>query len=481
MKVKHINVKHIKAISDFTLDVGQRGAKVMAMNGTGKTTLLQLIEFASGEEPGLLGEKVTSLGKDQGEAQITFVNAAGKEYVSEVVFASGSGRPKKVSLRSMADGGNFASKKERAALFRRKSKGFFNITDFVNNQSTVAGRSKNWKRYFEHMSKMDIDELRTRLKESSEMVTKCNAAIKEANAVIKAAGLTGDMLMNIPDPVDVRELEAKREAAYAAKREADQYEGELSQAAQALIQAQKAVQEYHHEIDAAKEAEITRLMARIEALNTMTAAPEGYDFRQKERLADNAKSAAQALLKVEKSPPNMSARLTDEELEQINIEIQGAADRNARIKVAEEIAPKYGQMIKATQKLEEARLNKKDAIDEINSEAERLGSELFPHPSPYKMVADEEDGTVRLCLETEEGLLTMEPTQVQASHLVMAGAVAGMNLLKKSSDIRVITIPDASLLDSSMQAKLIAEAEKLGFQLFMEIVSDTEEIQIEEL
>lgn len=482
IKVKSVKLVNIKNIADFEFTKRKGHLHIIGANGLGKSTIQQVIEYASSEEPGLLGTEVVSVGEASGEAKVLFVTKDGLEYEAHMEFVPGNKKPKKMILKSIKDGGEFTKKSQRDELFDRRVKPF-HIDEFISNQSTKAGRIKNFNRYFAPLSNIDLESLNKEKKQQEERRRLAKAEVKEVEAVLSATGLTIDDLDRDWDRVDVSKISQELQEARKIR---DLYTKLVNSSAperELLESYRKSASDFRKELESLKNKRISELEAEIRLINKgdFTTHAMQDAFNNLEAFNDKADDQEITVLASEKTLNDIDATTlpSDDDLEKLSQKLESVEKQNARAETADRLKANVDKFKQAKEVIDESNTRISDIDDTRNDEVARLGSTLFK--PPYKLIPDEEDGMPILYLETPEGDVPMAPEQVQKSHLIMAGAEAGMLLMKRGSKLRTITIPDAVLLDEKMQRKLMDKANEHGFDLWMEIVGNEDHITIEQV
>jgi predicted ATP-dependent endonuclease of OLD family len=153
---------------------------------------------------------------------------------------------------------------------------------------------------------------------------------------------------------------------------------------------------------------------------------------------------------------------TKPSIEAMNIELSSANDHNNKVK---EVKALEDSQI-AIRLLQESSEANTERLDKIKREKKQIFSSS---PLPVKGLTFDEEGIYFKGLPFVEG-------QHPSSTIISIGAKIGMAL---NPNLRMLVIKDGSLLDKKTLKWLVTQCEKENYQLFVEMVADNEEVEIE--
>ncbi len=153
---------------------------------------------------------------------------------------------------------------------------------------------------------------------------------------------------------------------------------------------------------------------------------------------------------------------TKPSIEAMNIELSNANMHNNKVK---EVKSLQDSQI-AIRLLQENSEANTERLDKIKREKKQI---FTSSPLPVKGLTFDEEGIYFKGLPFVEG-------QHPSSTIISIGAKIGMAL---NPNLRMLVIKDGSLLDKKTLKWLVTQCEKENYQLFVEMVADNEEVEIE--
>jgi predicted ATP-dependent endonuclease of OLD family len=153
---------------------------------------------------------------------------------------------------------------------------------------------------------------------------------------------------------------------------------------------------------------------------------------------------------------------TKPSIEAMNIELSNANMHNNKVK---EVKSLQDSQI-AIRLLQESSEANTERLDKIKREKKQI---FTSSPLPVKGLTFDEEGIYFKGLPFVEG-------QHPSSTIISIGAKIGMAL---NPNLRMLVIKDGSLLDKKTLKWLVSQCEKENYQLFVEMVADNEEVEIE--
>ena len=153
---------------------------------------------------------------------------------------------------------------------------------------------------------------------------------------------------------------------------------------------------------------------------------------------------------------------TKPSIEALNIELSNANTHNDKVK---EVKTLQDSQI-AIRLLQENSEANTERLDKIKKEKKEIFSSS---PLPVKGLTFDEEGIYFKGLPFVEG-------QHPSSTIISIGVKIGMAL---NPNLRMLVIKDGSLLDKKTLKWLVTQCEKENYQLFIEMVADNEEVEIE--
>jgi hypothetical protein len=156
------------------------------------------------------------------------------------------------------------------------------------------------------------------------------------------------------------------------------------------------------------------------------------------------------------------ANKTKPSIEAMNIELSNANIHNNKVK---EVKSLQDSQI-AIRLLQENSEANTERLDKIKREKKQI---FTSSPLPVKGLTFDEEGIYFKGLPFVEG-------QHPSSTIISIGAKIGMAL---NPNLRMLVIKDGSLLDKKTLKWLVTQCEKENYQLFVEMVADNEEVEIE--
>jgi DNA repair exonuclease SbcCD ATPase subunit len=156
------------------------------------------------------------------------------------------------------------------------------------------------------------------------------------------------------------------------------------------------------------------------------------------------------------------ANKTKPSIEAMNIELSNANMHNNKVK---EVKSLQDSQI-AIRLLQESSEANTERLDKIKREKKQI---FTSSPLPVKGLTFDEEGIYFKGLPFVEG-------QHPSSTIISIGAKIGMAL---NPNLRMLVIKDGSLLDKKTLKWLVTQCEKENYQLFVEMVADNEEVEIE--
>ena len=194
MKVQTVNIKSFKKLKDYEADIAGNNIFIMGENGEGKSTLINAIKIALGDQSNLppngVGEWVVVATKENGDYQFRVKLKDGKAVV-EVTSPDGLKDSRKGTLAALTGAIGF------------------DIDEFVSLSKTTAGQKKQveiYKSFLDQEIIAEIDTLQAKVKSLEVDRTETGREEKRLKAVIESHPLRNEMELTKFKEVDTAAL-----------------------------------------------------------------------------------------------------------------------------------------------------------------------------------------------------------------------------------------------------------------------------------
>jgi DNA repair exonuclease SbcCD ATPase subunit len=417
LKFLSVKLENFKNFTKKEVEILGRSFEIVGPNGSGKSSLIQAIVSPLNSK--ILPSQVIKKGEERAKVEVVLGGiVAGKQvkYIMDLHFTKGNQKGRLVLYNE--DGSVIPA----PATFLKSLLGSFSfdITSWMND--TKDNKLKMLKKLTG--CEADIDRCSTEIKEEMVRRKVNKEKAEEMEAILKNHGLTPDEIEKYSSPVDV-----------------DAIQTELMQASEKSMTYDRIVKGTRE----AKEAADSH-MKRIEELQK-----EIDDLRKKAEDQYFAHEKGNSWLAKTKRP----------DVEEINARMTSAVKHNEKHNSVMKLAGQQKEMLKCKESI--------NACDANIEKLQRKRADIIKSSQlPIEGLEFTEDEIFINGLPLEEG-------QQNTAALFDIGVDVSMAL---NPNLKVILLHDASLFDTKNLEMVLSKAEKKGYQVIAEKVSDNNDLEI---
>ena len=431
IKILSLVVENFKNIEKTEVDFAGRSATIIGKNGAGKSSLIQAI--CSPIDANYLPAKPIKKGEERGSIELTIggkLNGEDETYTLGLYF-SDKHKKGRVTIAN-SDGEQVKGGKQLISDIVGNIG--FDIQEFIKLGVTSTGAiskpgTQEQIEILKELMPRDIlkqmHELDREYDHTYEVRAGVNRDINHAKAKLEGHELSQEELEFYKEAIDTKEIVSK------------------------MNNITKEIEDYNKVDNGTRDA--YHLIPQIEDEIT----------KLREDLKKNEKALAEAKKKHEKGSKWLS-KVTKPSIETLNDELSNANQHNEKVKEIKGLEESQS-VIRNLETDSETRTKRLEAIKKEKKDI------FAASPLPVKGLTFDDEGIYFKGLPFVEG---QHPT----STIIAIGARIGMSL---NPNLRMLVIKDGSLLDKSTLNWLVTMCEKENYQLFIEKVSNNEEVEIE--
>ena len=431
IKVLSLVVENFKNIEKTEVDFAGRSATIIGKNGAGKSSLIQAI--CSPIDSNYIPAKPVKKGEERGSIELTI---GGSLHGEEETYTLGLHFSEKHKKGRITVTNGEGEKVNGGKQFISDIVGNigFDIQEFIKLGVTSSGSisKPGTQEQIEILKKLmpkdvlkQMHDLDKEFKDVYEARADVNRDISHAKSKLEGHDFSQDELERYNEVVDTEGIVSKMTNI---EKELEKYNKVFS-TVDSLLDSIPLKQE-----------RLALLEEKVEALHA-------------EITADIDKLDKGEVWLGKKTKPSIEA---------MNIELSNANIHNNKVK---EVKSLQDSQI-AIRLLQENSEANTERLDKIKREKKQI---FTSSPLPVKGLTFDEEGIYFKGLPFVEG-------QHPSSTIISIGAKIGMAL---NPNLRMLVIKDGSLLDKKTLKWLVTQCEKENYQLFVEMVADNEEVEIE--
>jgi DNA repair exonuclease SbcCD ATPase subunit len=431
IKVLSLVVENFKNIEKTEVDFAGRSATIIGKNGAGKSSLIQAI--CSPIDSNYIPAKPVKKGEERGSIELTI---GGSLHGEEETYTLGLHFSEKHKKGRITVTNGEGEKVNGGKQFISDIVGNigFDIQEFIKLGVTSSGSisKPGTQEQIEILKKLmpkdvlkQMHDLDKEFKDVYEARADVNRDISHAKSKLEGHDFSQDELERYNEVVDTDGIVSKMTNI---EKELEKYNKVFS-TVDSLLDSIPLKQE-----------RLALLEEKVEALHA-------------EITADIDKLDKGEVWLGKKTKPSIEA---------MNIELSNANIHNNKVK---EVKSLQDSQI-AIRLLQENSEANTERLDKIKREKKQI---FTSSPLPVKGLTFDEEGIYFKGLPFVEG-------QHPSSTIISIGAKIGMAL---NPNLRMLVIKDGSLLDKKTLKWLVTQCEKENYQLFVEMVADNEEVEIE--
>jgi len=431
IKVLSLVVENFKNIEKTEVDFAGRSATIIGKNGAGKSSLIQAI--CSPIDSNYIPAKPVKKGEERGSIELTI---GGSLHGEEETYTLGLHFSEKHKKGRITVTNSEGEKVNGGKQFISDIVGNigFDIQEFIKLGVTSSGSisKPGTQEQIEILKKLmpkdvlkQMHDLDKEFKDVYEARADVNRDISHAKSKLEGHDFSQDELERYNEVVDTDGIVSKMTNI---EKELEKYNKVFS-TVDSLLDSIPLKQE-----------RLALLEEKVEALHA-------------EITADIDKLDKGEVWLANKTKPSIEA---------MNIELSNANMHNNKVK---EVKSLQDSQI-AIRLLQENSEANTERLDKIKREKKQI---FTSSPLPVKGLTFDEEGIYFKGLPFVEG-------QHPSSTIISIGAKIGMAL---NPNLRMLVIKDGSLLDKKTLKWLVTQCEKENYQLFVEMVADNEEVEIE--
>ena len=431
IKVLNLVVENFKNIEKTEVDFAGRSATIIGKNGAGKSSLIQAI--CSPIDSNYIPAKPVKKGEERGSIELTI---GGKLHGEEDTYVLGLYFSKQHKKGRITITNSDGEKVNGGKQFISDIVGNigFDIQEFIKLGVTSNGNisKPGVQEQIEILKKLmpkdvlkQMHNLDKEFKDVYEARADVNRDILHAKSRLEGHDFSQDELERYNEVIDTEGIVSKMTNI---EKELEKYNKVFS-TVDSLLDSIPLKQE-----------RLALLEEKVEALHA-------------EITADIDKLDKGEVWLMKKTKPSIEA---------MNIELSNANMHNNKVK---EVKSLQDSQI-AIRLLQENSEANTERLDKIKREKKQI---FTSSPLPVKGLTFDEEGIYFKGLPFVEG-------QHPSSTIISIGAKIGMAL---NPNLRMLVIKDGSLLDKKTLKWLVSQCEKENYQLFVEMVADNEEVEIE--
>lgn len=431
IKVLSLVVENFKNIEKTEVDFAGRSATIIGKNGAGKSSLIQAI--CSPIDSNYIPAKPVKKGEERGSIELTI---GGSLHGEEETYTLGLHFSEKHKKGRITVTNGEGEKVNGGKQFISDIVGNigFDIQEFIKLGVTSSGSisKPGTQEQIEILKKLmpkdvlkQMHDLDKEFKDVYEARADVNRDISHAKSRLEGHDFSQDELERYNEVVDTEGIVSKMTNI---EKELEKYNKVFS-TVDSLLDSIPLKQE-----------RLALLEEKVEALHA-------------EITADIDKLDKGEVWLANKTKPSIEA---------MNIELSNANIHNNKVK---EVKSLQDSQI-AIRLLQENSEANTERLDKIKREKKQI---FTSSPLPVKGLTFDEEGIYFKGLPFVEG-------QHPSSTIISIGAKIGMAL---NPNLRMLVIKDGSLLDKKTLKWLVTQCEKENYQLFVEMVADNEEVEIE--
>jgi DNA repair exonuclease SbcCD ATPase subunit len=431
IKVLSLVVENFKNIEKTEVDFAGRSATIIGKNGAGKSSLIQAI--CSPIDSNYIPAKPVKKGEERGSIELTI---GGSLHGEEETYTLGLHFSEKHKKGRITVTNGEGEKVNGGKQFISDIVGNigFDIQEFIKLGVTSSGSisKPGTQEQIEILKKLmpkdvlkQMHDLDKEFKDVYEARADVNRDISHAKSKLEGHDFSQDELERYNEVVDTDGIVSKMTNI---EKELEKYNKVFS-TVDSLLDSIPLKQE-----------RLALLEEKVEALHA-------------EITADIDKLDKGEVWLANKTKPSIEA---------MNIELSNANIHNNKVK---EVKSLQDSQI-AIRLLQENSEANTERLDKIKREKKQI---FTSSPLPVKGLTFDEEGIYFKGLPFVEG-------QHPSSTIISIGAKIGMAL---NPNLRMLVIKDGSLLDKKTLKWLVTQCEKENYQLFVEMVADNEEVEIE--
>lgn len=431
IKVLSLVVENFKNIEKTEVDFAGRSATIIGKNGAGKSSLIQAI--CSPIDSNYIPAKPVKKGEERGSIELTIGGSLHGEDETYTLGLHFSEKHKKGRI-TVTNGEGEKVNGGKQFISDIVGNIGFDIQEFIKLGVTSSGSvsKPGTQEQIEILKKLmprdilkQMHDLDKEFKDVYEARADVNRDILHAKSKLEGHDFSQEDLERYSELVDTEGIVSKMTNI---EKELEKYNKVFS-TVDSLLDSIPLKQE-----------RLALLEEKVEALHA-------------EITADNDKLDKGEVWLSNKTKPSIEA---------MNIELSSANDHNNNVK---EVKALEDSQI-AIRLLQENSEANTERLDKIKREKKQI---FTSSPLPVKGLTFDEEGIYFKGLPFVEG-------QHPSSTIISIGAKIGMAL---NPNLRMLVIKDGSLLDKKTLKWLVTQCEKENYQLFVEMVADNEEVEIE--
>lgn len=441
-----LEAENFKNIDKRVVDINGRSLLIMGKNEKGKSTLIQAL--LSGIDPKIQATDIIKKGETKGHTKVVIagtLNGKEEQYSLEMFYTPGN-QTGRIVLRNSKDEIVKSPKEVLKSIIGNMS---FDIFAFLK------ARKPDQIKILKELSGVapEINKLDMERKKLFEERAFLKRTTDESEAVMNNHGLSPEDIDLYSEEIDVAPLHedmaniSKKITTWnGVKTKTEEFRKEAEGNLPDMIHSkQKSIDSYNQSIAQLKQ-QISSIEADIVSANESITT---YKIKIDEAKANVEKGNAW----LEKNPePNASA---------ISESISHAVEHNERCKKVTDLAARQKALFENKNKL----VKMDQDIDTIDAKKDSV---IKKSKLPIKGLSF-----------TDENIfldgIPLEENQVNTAKLIDVGVEISMAL---NPNLRTIFIHEGSLFDKEALENLIKKVEKRGYQLIVELVTESEELEI---
>jgi len=430
LKILDVEIQNFKNISKMNVDFGGRSAIILGKNQSGKSSFLQAL--SSSMDTSVIPMEPIMKGEERAQVEVVIGGVLGGEKVKYTLATYFTPSNKKGRVVVMDEEDNVVSG-GRAIIDSIIGNTGFDMFEFIKMGKTSTGRpsEKGLRDQIDILKGLMSQEGLEALHEAEMEAVDISDERTELNTEIKY------LREHVKHTYDQDELNK-----YSKKKDPTPINEKMQSIGDQIEKWNKAtrLEKESKETISNNEDELIRLQNKITELNTKT------------------KEARETLTKVTKylsnNPEKPSIKSLSEELEVIknhNDECKKVAElegNNATLREKEELYQAKGEALLA------AKQKKKDVFSKF--------------PLPVKKLSFDDTSI------TYDGL-PLNDEQINTATLIGVGVKISMAM---NPNLKLVVIKDGSLLDKDMVEKVLKICDKFDYQVLIEKVDDTSDLEV---
>lgn len=479
-RLKSINSKNFMKLPDGEYDLFGEVGFINGRNSQGKSSLLHVIQYVLGTKIGVGITNPIRVQEDKAKIVATFQHTSGDEY--SLVIEFGRKEDKTVSKSYIVTKEGAKIKTKKAILdFLGHPPSVVDIGQVAKNQNTAAGQLRNLKDLFQPVMGINVEEQVNLLQDTKAANAELRKQIKHIEGMFSTHNLSPDEATEEKQPESTQEVADKYEEVRRAKLAYDEalvYVSTWEQKQkQLVIMAENAKHVMEADIDDRKKSvveEIKELKKKIAEYEAMTFDPDPTLRRKHE---DCAKILVEATERYAKSERIVASGEPD--LDSADKALQEVHERNARVKLINTMVVHAKDLVAKRADLAIGAQTETEIIGAIN-DAISAARDRVNLPERFLIEVNDE-GTVGIFYKDPdtEAVVPFNELQVAKSQMMLGSLALTLASFEASdTELKMVTLPDASLMDRRSMLAAIELAEEYNFSIYPEIVTEDDGVSV---